>query len=72
MQTRPLGWVQKTYSIRPAVVIPILTQHYIMLQRNLIYTGITRGKNLVVIIGTKKSLAIAVNNAKTKHMPTGG
>ena len=49
----------------PAVVIPLLTQHYIMLQKNLIYTGITRGKNLVVLIGTKKALAIAVRNAKT-------
>ena len=51
----------------PAVVIPLLTQHYIMLQRNLIYTGITRGKSLVVIIGTKKALAIAINNAKTQQ-----
>lgn len=51
----------------PVVIIPILTQHYIMLQRNLIYTGITRGKRLVVLIGTKKALAIAVKNAKIKH-----
>ena len=54
----------------PAVVMPILTQHYIMLQRNLIYTGITRGKNLVVTIGAKKALAIAVNNAKTQQRYT--
>ena len=54
----------------PAVVMPILTQHYIMLQRNLIYTGITRGKNLVVLIGTKKALAIAVNNAQTRRRYT--
>ena len=54
----------------PAVVMPILTQHYIMLQRNLIYTGITRGKNLVVAIGAKKALAIAVNNAKTQQRYT--
>ncbi|MDZ7761563.1 MAG: ATP-dependent RecD-like DNA helicase [Desulfovermiculus sp.] len=53
-----------------AVIIPLLTQHYIMLQRNLIYTGITRGKNLVVVIGTKKALAIAVNNAKTRQRYT--
>lgn len=46
----------------PAVVIPILTQHYIMLQKNLLYTGVTRGKNLVVLVGTKKALAIAVKN----------
>lgn len=54
----------------PAVVIPLLTQHYIMLQRNLIYTGITRGKKLMVAIGTKKALAIAVNNAKTQQRYT--
>jgi exodeoxyribonuclease V alpha subunit len=48
----------------PAVVIPLATQHYMMLQRNLIYTGITRGKKLVVIIGQPKALAIAV---KTKE-----
>jgi exodeoxyribonuclease V alpha subunit len=54
----------------PAVVIPLLTQHYIMLQRNLIYTGITRGKSLVVVIGAKKALAIAVNNAKTQQRYT--
>ena len=41
----------------PAVVIPLLTQHYVMLQRNLLYTAITRGKKLVVIVGTKKSPA---------------
>ena len=51
----------------PAVVIPILTQHYVMLQRNLLYTGITRGKKLVVIVGTKKALAIAVKNDKTRR-----
>jgi exodeoxyribonuclease V alpha subunit len=54
----------------PAVVMPLLTQHYIMLQRNLIYTGITRGKNLVVMIGTKKALAISVKNAKTQQRYT--
>jgi len=50
----------------PAVVIPLLTQHYILLQRNLIYTAVTRGKNLVVIVGSKKALAIGVNNNKTQ------
>ena len=44
----------------PAVVIPIMTQHYAMLQRNLLYTGITRGKRLVVLVGQKKAVAIAV------------
>jgi exodeoxyribonuclease V alpha subunit len=46
----------------PAVVIPVLTQHYPMLQRNLLYTGVTRGKRLVVIVGQKKAVAIAVRN----------
>ena len=46
----------------PAVVIPIMTQHYAMLQRNLLYTGITRGKKLVVLVGQKKAVAIAVRN----------
>jgi exodeoxyribonuclease V alpha subunit len=45
-----------------AVVIPVLTQHYAMLQRNLLYTGITPGKRLVVLIGQKKVIAIAVRN----------
>ncbi len=48
----------------PAVVLPLLTQHYMLLQRNLLYTAITRGKKLVVIIGTKKALAIAIKNNK--------
>jgi exodeoxyribonuclease V alpha subunit len=47
-----------------AVVMPLLTQHYLLLQRNLLYTAITRGKKLVVIIGTKKALAIAIRNNK--------
>jgi len=48
----------------PAIIIPVTTQHYILLQRNLIYTGITRAKKLVVLIGTKKALAIAIKNNK--------
>ncbi len=47
----------------PAVVIPVLTQHYTMLQRNLLYTGVTRGKRLVVLVGQPKAIAIAVKNA---------
>ena len=47
----------------PAVVIPVMTQHYAMLQRNLLYTGVTRGKKLVVLIGQRKAVAIAVRNA---------
>ena len=54
----------------PAVVIPILTQHYILLQRNLIYTAITRGRKLVVMVGTKKALAIGVKNDKTQKRYT--
>jgi exodeoxyribonuclease V alpha subunit len=46
----------------PVVIIPLATQHYMLLQRNLIYTGITRGKRLVYLIGQKKALEIAVRN----------
>jgi UvrD-like helicase C-terminal domain len=42
----------------PAVVIPVMTQHYTMLQRNLLYTGVTRAKRLVVLVGQKKAVAI--------------
>ncbi len=49
----------------PCVVIPLHTQHYLMLQRNLIYTAVTRGKKLVVLVGTKKALGIAVHRADT-------
>ncbi len=48
----------------PAVVVPILTQHYIMLQRNLIYTAMSRAKKLLVMIGSRKALSIAVRNAR--------
>ena len=54
----------------PAVVIPVLTQHYILLQRNLIYTAVTRGKQLVVVVGTPKALHIGINNSKTKKRYT--
>lgn len=54
----------------PAVVLPVLTQHYILLQRNLIYTAVTRGRELVVLVGTKKALSIAVNNDKTQRRYT--
>jgi exodeoxyribonuclease V alpha subunit len=54
----------------PVVVIPVHTQHYMLLQRNLIYTGITRGRKLVVMVGTKKALAIAVKNNKTQKRYT--
>ena len=51
----------------PAIIIPILIQHYMLLQRNLIYTAVTRGRKLVVIVGTKKALAIGINNDKTQR-----
>jgi len=51
----------------PAVVVPILTQHFIMLQRNLLYTAITRGKRLVVLVGTQKAIAIAVRNDRIRE-----
>jgi exodeoxyribonuclease V alpha subunit len=48
----------------PAVVLPVTTQHFIMLQRNLLYTALTRAKRLAVFVGTKKAIAIAVKNNK--------
>lgn len=51
----------------PAVVIPVLTQHYAMLQRNLLYTGLTRGKRLVVLVGEKKAIGIAVRNVSGRR-----
>jgi exodeoxyribonuclease V alpha subunit len=50
----------------PAVVIPMMTQHYVMLQRNLVYTG-TRGKRLVVLVGQRKALAIAVKGGRARR-----
>ncbi len=49
----------------PCVIIPISTQHFVMLQRNLIYTGITRGKQLVILIGQEKALKMAIRNNET-------
>jgi exodeoxyribonuclease V alpha subunit len=46
----------------PAIIIPLTTQHYMMLQRNLIYTAVTRAKNIVVMVGTRKALTIALKN----------
>jgi exodeoxyribonuclease V alpha subunit len=51
----------------PVVVIPLSTQHYPMLQRNLVYTGVTRGKRLVVLVGQRKALAIAVKGTQTRR-----
>ncbi|MFC1554933.1 ATP-dependent RecD-like DNA helicase [candidate division KSB1 bacterium] len=53
-----------------AVILPLTTQHYIMLQRNLLYTAITRAKELMIIVGTKKALNIAVSNNKIEKRYT--
>jgi len=55
----------------PAVVIPVMTTHYMMLQRNLLYTGVTRAKRLVVLVGQPKAIAIAVQNNKVSDRFTG-
>ncbi len=54
----------------PAIIVPILTQHFVLLQRNLVYTAITRGRNLVVMVGTIKALAIGVKNDSTQKRYT--
>jgi exodeoxyribonuclease V alpha subunit len=54
----------------PCVVIPIHTQHYMMLQRNLLYTAVTRGKKLVILVGTKKALGMAVRRQDTARRYT--
>lgn len=55
----------------PCVVIPIHTTHFMMMYRNLVYTGITRGKKLVVLVGSKQALALAVRNNKVAKRFTG-
>ncbi len=55
----------------PCIVIPVHTSHFKMLHRNLLYTGVTRGKKLVVLVGTKKALAIGVKNDEVKKRHTG-
>ncbi|HID54785.1 MAG TPA: ATP-dependent RecD-like DNA helicase, partial [Anaerolineae bacterium] len=52
------------------VVMPVATQHYMMLQRNLLYTAVTRAKKLVILVGTRKAIAIAVKNNKTTQRHT--
>ena len=54
----------------PAVIIPLLTQHYLLLQRNLIYTAVTRGRRLVVVVGTRKALGIGIRNVKPQERYT--
>ncbi|OOO03082.1 MAG: ATP-dependent RecD-like DNA helicase [Chromatiales bacterium USCg_Taylor] len=53
------------------MVVPLATQHYPMLERNLLYTAVTRGKRLVVVIGQPQALAIAVNTVKAARRLTG-
>jgi len=48
----------------PAVVVPLVTQHFMMLQRNLLYTAITRARRLVVLVGSQQALRMAVENAE--------
>jgi exodeoxyribonuclease V alpha subunit len=55
----------------PAVIVPVLIQHYLLLRRNLIYTAVTRGKRLVVLVGARKALAMALKNADTQERYTG-
>ena len=52
----------------PAVVVTLATQYHTMLARNLVYTAVTRGKRLVVIVGQKRALAIAIRNARTNRL----
>jgi exodeoxyribonuclease V alpha subunit len=54
----------------PAVVVPILTQHYVMLQRNLLYTAVTRARRLVVLVGDRRAIGIAVRNNRIAHRNT--
>jgi len=60
------GWVSHNSqgSEYPAVVMPVLTQHYVMLSRPILYTGVTRAQKLVVLVGSRKAIAIAVRNNK--------
>ena len=51
-------------------MIPVHTQHYMMLQRNLLYTGVTRGKKLVVLVGTKRAVAMAVKRTEAQRRVT--
>lgn len=54
----------------PCVIIPVHTQHFMMLQRNLIYTGLTRAKKLAILVGTKKALALAIHRVDARERVT--
>ncbi len=55
----------------PAVVIPLHTSHYLLLHRSILYTAVTRGKKLVVLVGSKKALAMAIRNLRVEKRNTG-
>ena len=55
----------------PCVVIPVHTTHFKLLHRNLLYTGVTRGKQLVVLVGTQKAIMLAVKNDEVRRRYTG-
>ena len=55
----------------PCVVVPLLMSHYMLLERRLIYTAVTRARKLVVLVGSRRALAIAVKNAATRERFTG-
>ena len=54
----------------PVVIMPVLTQHFVMLQRNLLYTGMTRARKLLILIGSRRALAIAVGNNTPRRRKT--
>jgi len=51
----------------PAIVVPLMTQHYPMLQRNLVYTGMTRGKQLVVLVGQMRAFEMAIKEKQVRN-----
>jgi exodeoxyribonuclease V alpha subunit len=53
------------------VILPLITRHYIMLQRNLLYTAVTRAQNLVILIGTQKALCLALANDRPRMRRSG-
>ena len=55
----------------PAVIIPLHTSHYVMLHRSILYTAVTRGKKLVVLVGSRKALAMAIRNVRLEKRNTG-
>jgi exodeoxyribonuclease V alpha subunit len=57
--------LHKSQAEFPCIVIPLHTQHYLMLQRNLLYTAVSRGKQLVVLVGSKRALNLAVRRVDT-------